>query len=119
MIQQTSETEKRRVSPPRAGALQTGQFFTALVGFLVVIGLLWLDFLWARFGNGRLPQAERFVLLPMVVSAAIASAVGMWQKWVDITWLSGPPWSDLGRAAGSMLDGNSFGTAAASNAIAP
>ena len=55
-----------------------------------LIGLLWLDFLWARFGNGRLPQAERFVLLPMVVSAAIASAVGMWQKWVDITWLSGP-----------------------------
>ena len=43
MIQQTSETEKRRVSPPRAGALQTGQFFTALVGFLVVIGLLWLE----------------------------------------------------------------------------
>ena len=78
-----------------------------------LIGLLWLDFLWARFGSSRLPQAERVVLVPMVVSAAIACAVGVWQKWVDITWLSVNPWSDLGRAPGTMLDGNSFGTAAA------
>jgi hypothetical protein len=78
-----------------------------------LVGLLWIDFLWARFGVARLPQAERFVLLPMVVSVTIASALGLWQKWVDITWLSVNPWSDLGRAAGTMLDGNSFGTAAA------
>jgi hypothetical protein len=78
-----------------------------------LLGLLWIDFLWARFGVARLPQAERFILLPMAVSGAIASVVGLWQKWVDITWLSVNPWSDLGRAAGTMLDGNSFGTAAA------
>jgi hypothetical protein len=78
-----------------------------------LVGLLWLDFLWARFGTGGLPQAERVVLVPMVLSVAIASAVALGQKWIDITWLSGPPWSDLGRAAGTMLDGNSFGTAAA------
>jgi hypothetical protein len=78
-----------------------------------LIGLLWLDFLWARFGTARLPQAERVVLVPMVLSAAIASAVGLGQKWIDITWLSGPAWSTFGRAAGTMLDGNSFGTAAA------
>ena len=78
-----------------------------------MIGLLWLDFLWARFGTARLPQVERFVLIPMILSVAFASAVGLYQKAVDITWLSVKPWSELGRAAGTMLDGNSFGTAAA------
>ncbi|HUE84676.1 MAG TPA: O-antigen ligase family protein [Vicinamibacterales bacterium] len=78
-----------------------------------LLGLLWLDFLWSRFGTARLPQAERFVLVPMVLSVAIASAVGLYQKVVDITWLSVAPWSEMGRAAGSMFDGNSFGTAAA------
>jgi hypothetical protein len=94
-------------APPISAA---GVVLTALGQLL---GLLWLDFLWARFGVARLPQVERFILVPMVVSVAIASAVGLWQKWVDITWLSVSPWSDLGRAAGTMLDGNSFGTAAA------
>jgi hypothetical protein len=94
-------------APPIAAA---GVVLTAL-GQL--IGLLWLDFLWARFGSTRLPEAERQVLAPMVFSAAIASAVALGQKWIDITWLSAPSWSDLGRAAGTMLDGNSFGTAAA------
>jgi hypothetical protein len=86
-----------------------------LAALAQMVGLLWLDFLWSRFGSSGLPQAERLVMVPIVVSAAIACAVGLWQKWVDITWLGGNPyiWPMLGRPPGTMLDANSFGTAAA------
>lgn len=80
-----------------------------------LLGLLWLDFLWARFGTRRLGEAERVVCLALVVSVVLSCAVALWQKVVDITWLSGDPWlwPWLGRAPGTMLDANSFGTAAA------
>lgn len=78
-----------------------------------LIGLLWLDLLWARFGARRLHDAERAIALPLLVSIAIASGVAIAQKTVDLTWLSAEPWPRLGRAAGTMLDANSFGTAAA------
>jgi alpha-glucoside transport system permease protein len=48
MIQETSETDKRRVSSPAAGSLQVSQFLTAAVGLAVVIALLWLGFLYLR-----------------------------------------------------------------------
>jgi O-antigen ligase len=78
-----------------------------------LIGVLWLDLLWARFGTERLRRAERVVLVPLAISAAIASAAGVYQRYVDLNWLVVGDWPSLGRAAGLMLDANSFGTAAA------
>ena len=78
-----------------------------------LLGLLWLDFLWARFGSDHSSRAERHVLRPLVVSIALACSVALWQKTMNLEWLSVEPWPRLGRAAGAMLDANSFGTAAA------
>jgi alpha-glucoside transport system permease protein len=44
MMQQTREAEKRPASSPSADGLNSGQFFTALVGLIVVIALLVLGF---------------------------------------------------------------------------
>ncbi|MDT9071340.1 hypothetical protein, partial [Escherichia coli] len=48
MIQQTREAEKRPASPPAASGWNPGQFVVALVGLVIVIGLLWLGFLYLR-----------------------------------------------------------------------
>jgi O-antigen ligase len=105
----TLNTPNGLLAPPPATSA-AGVVLTAL-GQLV--GLLWLDFLWARFGTHRLAQADRIVFLPMVMSIALACAVALWQKTMDLTWLSVEPWPRLERASGLMLDANSFGTAAA------
>src|SRR3954451_18662086 len=48
MIQQTRETEKRPASSVAADGWNSGQFIIALVGLAIVIGLLWLGFLYLR-----------------------------------------------------------------------
>jgi hypothetical protein len=77
-----------------------------------LLGILWLDLLWARFGAERLRRAERVVLVPLVISIAISSAAGLYQRYADIDWLNVGDWPSLNRASGLMLDANSFGTAA-------
>src|SRR4029079_12280556 len=75
--------------------------------------ILWFDFLWARFAANELPDAERFVLIPLVGSAASGVGGALNQRAVDIHWLNIDDWSDLGRSAGLMLDANTFGMSAA------
>jgi alpha-glucoside transport system permease protein len=48
MIQQTHEAEKRPASPTAASGWNPGQFVVALVGLVIVIGLLWLGFVYLR-----------------------------------------------------------------------
>ena len=93
--------------PPIAAATVTG---TALSHLL---GILWLDLLWQRFGTERLERMERWILLPLALSIVVASMAGVYQRYVDPTWLPLSPWSELGRSASLMLDANSFGMAAA------
>ena len=105
----TLNTPNGLLAPPPPTSAAT----VVLAALGQLMGLLWLDFLWARFGTSQLPQAERLVFLPLVVSIALACAAGVWQKTMDLTWMSVDPWPRLGRASGLMLDANSFGTAAA------
>jgi O-antigen ligase len=77
-----------------------------------LLAFLWMDLLWARFGHGRLGRMERLVLAPMLGSAVIGSLAGLYQEHIDINWLNPQIWVELGRAAGLMLDANSFGTSA-------
>lgn len=93
--------------PPLAAAAVTG----AAMGQLV--GLLWVDLLWQRFGADRLGRMERWILPPLVVSIVAASIGGLYQRYVDPTWLPFWQWQQMGRSASLMLDANSFGMAAA------
>lgn len=93
--------------PPLVAAAVTG------VALGQLLGILWLDLLWARFGPDRLGRAERLVFVPLVASIALASLAGVYQRSVDIRWLGVDVWIRSDRAGALMLDANSFGMAAA------
>jgi len=80
-----------------------------------LVGVLWLDRLCARFPDRADPKGVATeVLIPIGVGVAAACGVGIYQSWVDPTWLSPPLWTRLGRATGTLLDGNGLGAVAAS-----
>ena len=93
--------------PPLAAALVTG----AAMGQL--LGILWVDLLWQRFGAERLGRMERWILTPLAISSVIGSVAGLYQRYVDPGWLPFWQWQQMGRSASLMLDANSFGMAAA------
>lgn len=83
---------------------------------------LWLDTMLAK----RMANPERFVSTeqrgflglsevegPLAASAVITALAAIYQRFVDITWLSGDPWSRLGRATGMMGDANPMGVVTA------
>lgn len=78
-----------------------------------LVGLLWLDLLFARFGSDRRRRAERVIFVPLLASVTLSAAAAIYQEYVDIHWLNVGAWPGLDRAGGLMLDANSFGTAAA------
>ena len=79
--------------PPLAAAAITGAAMKQL------IGILWIDLLWKRFGADRVLRLERWVLAPLVISIIVGSIAGLYQRYVDSDWLSYWQWSDLGRSA--------------------
>ncbi|MGE3274265.1 MAG: O-antigen ligase family protein [Vicinamibacterales bacterium] len=96
------------VGPP---ATAVAWILSVALGHL--LGILWLDLLWARFGHHRLRRAERIVMLPLLASAVLGGAAALYQALGDITWLNPGDWPSLDRAGALMLDANSFGTSAA------
>jgi hypothetical protein len=97
----------------RAGPPWHAAAWVTTVALGQMLGLLWLDLLWLRYGGSRLAQAARQVAAPLAVSAAVGAAAGLYQTSVDLQWMNAGDWPSLGRAAGLMLDANSFGMSAA------
>jgi len=77
------------------------------------IGILWVDALFRWFDGERRDLLRRHVLLPLAAGCLIASAVGMYQGFVDMSFLGVHLWAYMGRAAGTLADANSFGIIAA------
>ncbi len=50
---------------------------------------------------------------PLAASAVITALAAIYQRFVDIAWLSGDPWIRLGRATGLMGDANPMGVVTA------
>ena len=69
----TLDTPNGLLAPPPP----TSAAAVVLAALGQLLGLLWLDLLWARFGADRLRHAERLVFLPLVVSIALACAAGL------------------------------------------
>ena len=95
------------VAPPVAAL---GILDTAITHLL---GLLWFDFLYARFGGATSQRFVRFVALPLAISAALSCALSCYQAFVDLTFWSSGVWALLRRASGTMLDANVSGMVAA------
>ena len=78
-----------------------------------LLGLLWFDFLYARYGGATSQRFMRFVALPLGISAALSCALSCYQAFVDLTFWSSGVWATLRRASGTLLDANASGMLAA------
>lgn len=76
-----------------------------------LLGLLWFDWLWARFSGDAAEPPRPLHALWLGVTAA--SAVAIYQGWIDLAFLSTPFWANERRAAGTLLDANGYGMLAA------
>jgi hypothetical protein len=101
-------TNAAYAAPPRLAAA-----WVVVVALSQLLGILWVDWLWGWFRDGRLDEAERFVLLPVVASAIAGAAAGLYQSLVDIRWANLDIWAGVNRPGGLMLDANTFGIGAA------
>ncbi|MGE5243995.1 MAG: O-antigen ligase family protein [Betaproteobacteria bacterium] len=82
------------------------------VAAILGLGILWFDWLFTAIGADK-ERFDRFVLLPLALSCGVASAVAAYQVLGDIHFLNRGLFGHFGRASGTMLDGNAFGTVAA------
>lgn len=78
-----------------------------------LLGLLWIDWLCGRFTPETLGRFERFVIRPLLYSAAIAGLLGAYQGFIDLHFLSIGAWAEIGRASGVLTDGNASGALSA------
>ena len=78
-----------------------------------LLGLLWFDFLYARYGGEHPQRFVRSVALPLGISAAASCALSCYQAFVDLTFWSSGGWALLRRASGTLLDANASGMLAA------
>lgn len=78
-----------------------------------LLGLLWIDALYARYREVPFVRLRREVLFPLAGAALVACTVGIYQALVDLRFLSGHLWPHMERAAGTMMDANVFGMVAA------
>src|SRR5439155_14189847 len=78
-----------------------------------LLGLLWFDWLFRRAASRDPADVQRWIALPLAIGATAGAALALFQGAVNIGFLSGGVWPSMGRAAGSLLDANSFGMIAA------
>lgn len=79
------------------------------VALLLVIGLLWFDWL-----CGQDPLfVRRWVVGPLAASGLVLAAVACYQLFVDVRFLNYSVYAWFKRASGTLLDGNAAGAAAA------
>jgi len=87
---------------------------TALIQMSVA---LWMDRLLASRRQLRELRAEPLHVThwaaPLLVSALATAGAALYQRFTDISWLSGEPWISLHRSVGMMGDANPMGVATA------
>ncbi len=87
--------------------------WTVSVVGIYVISLLWLNWLFATYSSDRLRRFESRIMWPLLAGALVSAAAAMYQYFGHAGFLNPTVYGTLGRAAGTMLDGNAFGTIAA------
>ncbi len=78
-----------------------------------LLGLLWLDWLCGRFTPETVGRFVRFVIRPLLLSAAVAGLLAAYQGFFDLHFLSIGDWAEIGRASGALADGNASGALSA------
>ncbi len=80
-----------------------------LVAVTTLTGILWFDWL------AGVPDidVDRTILQPLVLSIGVSSLVAVYQMFADVTLLNPTVYGAMGRASGTLFDGNVAGLAAA------
>lgn len=85
---------------------------TLVLGVLIqMLGILSFDAMFAQFQSKSLAVFRRAIVVPILISLSIGSALAIYQGAVDIHFLSAHQWPLYDRASGGLLDGNAFGAA--------
>ena len=77
---------------------------------LLMLGILWLDWLFQHYSGDR-RRFQRSLVIPLLAGGAVACAVATYQLFGDITFLNAG-WAQFHRTAATMMDANGFGIAA-------
>jgi O-antigen ligase len=86
--------------------------WTAHVAASQLVGLLWFEYLWAVHPGAGAVFKNR-VAAVLGITALAASALSVYQGFVDLEFLSSSVWPYLRRSAGALMDANSSGMLAA------
>ena len=84
--------------------------WTLYVVHAQLLGLVWFEWLHGRFASApeRLPRVTHALWIGITLASVVAFVQG-----IDLGWLNPEFWAGRGRASGTMLDANAYGTAAA------
>jgi hypothetical protein len=82
-----------------------------------LMAILWLDTLFRWYARAQPRAFRRQVLMPLAIAAAAASAVAIYQGFVDLAFLNSGFWAYMLRASGTLGDPNKLGMIAAFWAI--
>ena len=90
-------------------------WWVGVVASATILGILWLDSLFATFPAVEDPRAsyERQIVMPMAAGWLVAGSVAMYQMFVDVTFLNVGLFGALHRARGTLGDANPFGVISA------
>ena len=77
------------------------------------VGLLVLDALFVTYGRGGLKRFESYIVWPLFAGCLIGSAIAAYQSAGHMAFLNPTVYGSFGRASGTMLDANAFGTVVA------
>ena len=103
-----------RLLTSRAGIpTPVGIMWILNVASIQVLGLLWFDWLFASYGGDRITRFRSRILWPLFAGCVIASIVAVYQGFGHTGFLNPTLYGAMGRAGGTMLDGNVFGTVTA------
>lgn len=95
-------------APPSVAAA-----FIVIAALAQMLGILWIDLLWARFSGDALAAFERFVIVPLMAGATLSALAGIYQGVVDVNWMNPFLWANERRAGGLAMDANTLGFGAA------
>lgn len=90
-------------------------WWVSVVAAATILGILWLDSLFASFPAADDPDAsyEQQVVMPMAAGWLVAGSIAMYQMFVDVTFLNVSIFGALHRARGTLGDANPFGVISA------
>ncbi len=74
-----------------------------------LVGLLWLDWLLARFRDGDAVGFERRIIRPLLGAAVAAALLAIYQGHVTLEFPRQSLWAAIGRASGALDDANASG----------